>query len=177
MARMPTLPVAPKRIFSGPISPEEEDRQRALVVREALSWVGTPYRQLGASKGGNIDCAMLLVRVWVEAGIVEEFDPRPYHPEWYLHHPEEIYLQWMSAMAEETSSPRPGDIVLFHFGRCFSHGGILVSPDVIVHAWVEEGFCTMSELRLPVLCQIGRGRDPKPRPRKFFDVWKKMRAS
>ena len=39
--------------------------------------------------------------------------------------------------AGEVSLPREGDVILFRFGRCFSHGGIVsrVNPLTIIHAF------------------------------------------
>lgn len=172
-----SLPIVPRRVISDVLTPEIEAAQRELVVAEALSWVGTPYRQMAATKGTGIDCAMLLSEVWIRAGIVEPFDPRPYNPEWYIHRSEELYLRWMETVAVEiTTPPRPGDVVLFHFGRCFSHAGILVNEEQLVHSWVLEHQCTISELRNPALSLMGRGV-PRPRPMKFFDVWQRLRAT
>jgi cell wall-associated NlpC family hydrolase len=151
-----------------PITPESEARQRAAVVAEARSWVGTPYRQLGYTKGptGAVDCSMLLVAAWVGSGVVEPFDPRPYPPEWHLHRSEERYLAWMQAVAVEVPAPRVGDVAIYRFGRCFSHGGVVVSPTRIVHAFLKCGMCLESELDDPDLVR---------RPTRYFDVWARLR--
>lgn len=149
-----------------------EAAQRAAVVREAETWVGTPYRQLGATKGVGVDCGMLLVRCWMDAGVFMPFDPRPYPPEWHLHNPEERYLRWVETVAREVETPRPGDIVLFQFGRCFSHGGIMVSDSRCVHSNAAWKFCTYGDLFEVQLAKIGTGG---ARPRKFFSVWQRLR--
>lgn len=69
-----------------------EDHQRRHAVREAQSWVGTPYHPQGDIKGTGADCGMLLVRVFVDTGLCVPFDPRPYADDWYLHRAEERYL-------------------------------------------------------------------------------------
>ena len=155
-----------------PMTDTLELAQRAAVVAEAESWVGTPYRQLGATKGVAVDCGMLLVRAWVDAGIFEPFDPRPYPPEWHLHKPEERYLRWVETMAEEVAVPQPGDIVLFQFGRCFSHGGIMVAAERLVHANAAWKSCSYGDL---FEAQLALMRSGAPRPRRFFSVWDKMR--
>lgn len=114
---------------------------RARVVREALTWVGTPYHHLADVKGAGVDCAMLAVRVYVDTGVMTAFDPRPYSPQWHQNRQEERYLGWLEELAVPTDDPRPGDMGVWHFGgekRPFSHGGILVEGDgltgVVVHA-------------------------------------------
>jgi cell wall-associated NlpC family hydrolase len=156
-----------------PMNDALEVEQRAEIVRLALSWVGTPYRQWGARKGVAVDCAMLLVRCWVEAGVFQNFDPRPYPPEWHLHREEERYLNWLESLAVEVVTPRPGDIAVFRFGRCYSHAGIMISATRMVHANGNWVFCSLSDLTESQLAFYSPGL---ARPRKFFDVWAKLRT-
>ena len=118
---------------------------RERVVAEALRWVGTPYHHLGDVRGpgGGVDCAMLLVRCFVDTGVLEPFDPRPYSPQWHLNRDGERYLGWLEQHGERTYSPAPGDVGVWRFSgktrqRPFSHGAILVSGDArsgtVVHA-------------------------------------------
>ena len=110
---------------------------RADVVAAAREWCGTPYHHMADVKGHGCDCAMLLVRVFCDLGLVEPFDPRPYTRDWHLHRGEERYLGALLARSRLVVSPLPGDIVVFKYGRCFSHGGIVTnrSPLTIVHAF------------------------------------------
>lgn len=155
-----------------PMTSQVEAAQRGFIVDEALSWVGTPYRQWGATKGIAVDCAMLLVRCWVDAGIFEPFDPRPYPPEWHLHQGAERYLQWLETLALEKTEPEPGDIVVFRYGRCFSHAGVMISATRLVHAFADSMMCRLSDLTDGDLAEFSPGM---ARPRKFFSVWAKLR--
>jgi NlpC/P60 family putative phage cell wall peptidase len=121
----------------GADGPGNEAEQRAAVVAAARSWIGTPYHHAADVKGAGVDCAMLLVRVYCDLGLVEPFDPRPYTRDWMLHRDDERFLGFLLARAREVSDPRPGDVILFRFGRCFSHGGIVAwrDPLTIVHAF------------------------------------------
>ena len=114
---------------------------RAAVVAAARQWIGTPYH-LGADiKGAGVDCAMILVRVFCDLGLVAPFDPRPYSNDWHLHRGEEVYLRLLLERAHEVSrsEAEPGDVVLFRYGRCFSHGGIVTSPEpfTMIHAFAS----------------------------------------
>ncbi len=84
---------------------------------------------------------MLLVRVYCDRGLVEKFDPRPYTRDWFLHRNEERYLGFLLARSCEVRTPLEGDIVLFRFGRCFAHAGIVSEADplTIVHAFSYAG--------------------------------------
>ena len=109
------------------------------MVAAARSWLGTPYHHAADVKGAGVDCAMILVRVYVDLGLVEPFDPRPYPADWMMHRDEERYLGFLLARSREAprAEAKPGDVVLFRFGRCFSHGGIVTATDplTIVHAF------------------------------------------
>lgn len=116
--------------------------QRAAVVAEARSWIGTPYHHAADVKGAGVDCAMILVRVFCDLGLVEPFDPRPYTRDWMLHRDDERYLGFLLARAHEVAQPNPGDVILFRFGRCFAHGGVVAirKPLTIVHAFAPARF-------------------------------------
>ncbi|MGH6864514.1 MAG: hypothetical protein ACRECN_09680, partial [Methylocella sp.] len=109
-----------------------EGEQRTAIVREARSWIGTPYHAQADVKGAGVDCGMLLVRVFVDCGLCEPFDPRPYADDWYLHRSEERYLGFIVDRTKEVdpsagSGPLPGDVMVFRYGRCYSHGGIVTA--------------------------------------------------
>jgi NlpC/P60 family putative phage cell wall peptidase len=136
-----------------------EPQARLAVVASARDWIGTPYHHMADLKGVGCDCAMLLVRVYCDLALVEPFDPRPYVRDWHLHRGEERYLGFLLARAHEVAAPLPGDVILFKYGRCFSHGGIVTRPDplTIVHAFhparvvLEEEIARNAEIaaRLP----------------------------
>ncbi|MGH6846764.1 MAG: hypothetical protein ACREC0_04780 [Methylocella sp.] len=144
-----------------------EADQRAAIVREARSWVRTPYHAQADIKGAGVDCGMFLVRVFVDSGLCEPFDPRPYADDWYLHRSDERYLGFIFDRTKEIDNPLPGDVVVFRYGRCYSHGGIVtkVDPLTIVHAY-QPALAVLEEevARSPALC--AHSRNPK-----FFSLW------
>jgi cell wall-associated NlpC family hydrolase len=146
-----------------------ESRQRASVVAEARSWIGTPYHNCGDVKGAGVDCGMLLVRVFVDTGLCPPFDPRPYPADWHLHRGEERYLGFIFDRCCEVAQPLPGDAMVLRYGRCYSHGGIVTRPNplTMVHAFhparrvIEEEVEHNSQLLEAV-------RSPR-----FFSYWAK----
>lgn len=150
---------------------EREERLRVVMV--ALSWVGTPYHDCARIKGAGVDCAMLVAAVFEEAGIEPPIDIPRYSPQWYLHQDAELYLEKVLSRAVETTEleAKPGDVVLYKFGRCFAHGGIIIDPGwpYIVHAYkpsrmVLAGDGSMGDLAHERL----KGNTHRPRPRRFF---------
>lgn len=117
-----------------------ENEARAAVVAEAMKWVATPYHPNADIVGVGVDCGMLLVRAFVDSGLVPHFDPRPYPSQWHLHQRAERYMSWVKNWAKEIRGPDegfrplPGDIVLFHYGLCYAHGAIVTEWPVVIHA-------------------------------------------
>jgi cell wall-associated NlpC family hydrolase len=112
-----------------------EDEERAMVVVEAEKWIGTPYHTNGDVLGAGIDCGMLLVRAFVDTRIVKPFDPRPYPAQWAFHQSAELYLGIVESLSREIEGPpKPADLVLFRFGKCWAHGGIVKEWPIIIHS-------------------------------------------
>jgi cell wall-associated NlpC family hydrolase len=124
--------------------------ERAAVVAAARAWIGTPYHHAADVRGprGGVDCAMLLVRVYCDLGLVQQFDPRPYTRDWMMHRSEERYLGFLLARSREVDEPLAGDIVLFKVGRCYAHGGIVTKaePLTIVHAFASARYAVEDEI-------------------------------
>jgi cell wall-associated NlpC family hydrolase len=151
-----------------------EVEERARVVAVARQWLRTPYRHASRVKGSGADCLTLLAEVFSEAGLISR-PVIPYYPhDWHLHRDAERYTAGLLQYTHEiTGPPLPGDIALWKFGRCFSHGAIVVEWPVIIHAYVGRA-CTIENADAAVwLSHIGEntGDRGKPRPRRFFSIW------
>lgn len=121
----------------------EECRQRFAVCEAAVGWLNTPYHPHGRIKGAGVDCAMLPLEIFSKLGIVPDYDPGYYSPEWHLHHSDELYLKYMETYAQKTDRNQqtalPGDIPLFRFGRTVSHSAIVMHAPMVIHAYVDHG--------------------------------------
>ncbi len=113
--------------------------QRARVVELAREWLGTPYHHHGDVQGAGVDCAMLLVRVFSDAGMIPSIDPRPYPYDWHMHRDAERYMGWVEQYARRVDAPLPGDVILWRFGRTFSHGAIYIGNGRIIHSYLNIG--------------------------------------
>jgi NlpC/P60 family putative phage cell wall peptidase len=117
---------------------------RAAVVAEAVTWLGTPYHHRGRIKGVGTDCAMLLAEVYHRAlpDLVPELKPEDYPPDWHMHRSAERYLAWVERFAREFAvidRPAPADVVLYRWGRCLAHGAIVVEWPLVIHALLGQG--------------------------------------
>lgn len=115
---------------------------RAAVVKEAESWIGTPFHHAGRIKGrqGGTDCLMLLAEIYERAGVIAHALPPFYVPDWHLHQGAERYMEGLLDYAKPVAGPpEPGDIALFRFGRTFSHGAVVTQWPRLVHAYWDQG--------------------------------------
>lgn len=149
------------------MSPEEK-AQRERVIACAMEWEHTPYRSNGMVKGAGVDCAMLLVAAYADAGIIPpEFDPRPYPPQWHVHRDAERYISFVLQFAHEVTVPLPGDVAMFKIARTFAHGAIVVDWPRVVHARAP------SPVYVEDIMQNSTGKHCLAKTeKKFFSFWK-----
>lgn len=119
---------------------------REKVVEVAKSWLGTPYHHRAKLKGIGVDCAQILVAVFSEAGIIDDFDTGQYPQDWMMHRSEELYLGSIEKYAKRVEQPKPGDIALFKFGRCVSHSAIVIEWPIVIHAYKMAGVVTYDDV-------------------------------
>jgi NlpC/P60 family putative phage cell wall peptidase len=119
------------------------DATRAAVLREAESWIGTPYRHQTSLKGVGCDCLGLLRGVWRALHGEEPEVPPPYAADWA----EAMGAETLLAAATRHLLPLPldeaqaGDVLLFRWRAHlpFKHCAILAPGDALIHA--HEGAC------------------------------------
>lgn len=125
------------------------EHMQAKVVSEALTWLNTPYHHQANIKGVGVDCIMLLVEVYKACGLIAgDVDPRPYTADWHFHQSDEVYLNGILRYARKVDMPEPGDIALFQFGRCVSHGGIVTESTTIIHAYQENRAVVLTDISM-----------------------------
>jgi cell wall-associated NlpC family hydrolase len=149
------------------------NEQRKRVIEVAKTWVGTGYHHMGRIKGVGADCLTLLAEVYHEAGITPYIEV-PYYPhDWHLHRDEERYMTGLLEYAHLVETPKMGDVVLWKFGRCFSHGAIIVDWPDIIHAYTGRNCTFENAEQAEFLKKVGEnGPDyGKLRPHKFFSFW------
>lgn len=116
---------------------------RADIVEEAKTWINTPYHHEGRMKGVGVDCAQLLYAVYQACSIIPKFDIPHYPRDWHFHRDTERYLGFVIDHTIEKPSavdrtPLPGDVILWKFGRCFSHGAIVSEWPNVIHAYINR---------------------------------------
>ncbi len=140
---------------------------RARVVAEAMTWLGTPYHHHGRLKGVGVDCAGLPLAVYAEAGLIPETDVGHYSPQWHLHRSREVYLEWVERLGPRQISHdeiQAGDFLIWRFGRTFSHGAIALDERRVIHAVARAAHVIIEDRTLAV--------DLRANPMRAFSFWK-----
>lgn len=121
---------------------------RADLIAEARSWIGTPWRHQAAIKGVGADC------VGFVRGVAEPFVGKvpiamDYTTTWQLYRAEPRMYREFAARCEEVPLDRikPGDILLFGFGKGPAHHcGYSAPDDRIIHCYREAGAVVEQDL-------------------------------
>ena len=111
---------------------------RALIVAEARSWIGTPYRHQASLQGVGCDCLGLLRGVWRAVIGPEPESLPPYSGDGAEGEGGEPLLAAARRHLVEIDRAafRPGDVLLFRWRETLpaKHCAVVTAPDAMVHA-------------------------------------------
>jgi NlpC/P60 family putative phage cell wall peptidase len=115
-------------------------RERVLAAAE--SWIGTPYRHQGSTRGVGCDCLGLVRGIWRELYGREPEPPPPYARDWAERSGEDRLLE---AATRHFGPPvpvdqaMPGDLLLFRWRPdcAAKHAGILSGERHFIHAYEQ----------------------------------------
>lgn len=163
------------------------EQERAAVVKEALSWVGTPFHERAAVKGekGGVDCARFISAVFRDGiGLATSVpdlslqinlhrDALREYAKQHGYETEEIYLEelkragWREIRFEDL---KPGDLVVPKIGHIHWHGSIVIEWPKVISAHGHAGKVLVSNAEVDDWIA---GRELK-----YFSLWgKASRAS
>jgi cell wall-associated NlpC family hydrolase len=146
-----------------------EQEERAAVVKEALTWIGTPFVWEACIKKVGVDCGRFPAAVFNAVGIKHiDIAALPHlPPQWFMHRSDNSYLDQLKLYSEEYTgrTPKPGDIVVAKHGRDWAHSAIVIQwPRVIGAAF---GHC------VTVWQNIFTSPQYAQRELKYLDPWAK----
>lgn len=98
------------------------------IVKEAYTWMGTPYKYAGAEKGKGTDCSGMVLRVYEEVCGVKL--------------PRNSAKQAEFCRRLKPRDVRSGDLVFFATGKDskrISHVGIMIDGESFIHASTSKG--------------------------------------
>lgn len=107
------------------------------IVAKAREYIGTPWHHCGRKKGVGVDCAGLVVGVFMELGVVLS-DCAHYTQSNNL----EIVTECLGDdFVEVLGDWQAGDIALMNYGPVTNHLGVLAPVGEeweVIHAWASE---------------------------------------
>lgn len=131
------------------------DIRQAQLLREAESWLGTPFWAHSCAKGlsGGVDCVHLVQDILVSCGAMERQQLPAFPMDWGDHRSESAVLgvftgnQYFKDHFLPLSYPgnqaAPGDILCFKHGVCVHHIGLVLPGAHFVHALKPDGVAIM----------------------------------
>lgn len=124
--------------------------QQLAAKAEEWERLRVPYVHRGTRRTG-CDCTGLIIGCLQELGFMQNYRLRIYPHDWNLHAAAGDYIQQeIGAVADcIQTTPRRGDIVLFFFGKCVAHAGIMLKPGVFAHCHAGEKRVRRALLRTP----------------------------
>lgn len=113
---------------------------RDKILEVANSWVGTPFHHRAMVKDVGVDCGHFIIGVYEEAGVYAGNRPGLYVHDWHLHRGQEMFIGYLKGFGyEQVEDALPGDVAMFQYGRCVSHGAIVVQWPKVIHSYVRLG--------------------------------------
>ena len=131
--------------------------RRAQLLAVARTWLRTPFHAHAGIKGAGVDCVHLCAAIYIEAGALEVFNPPKYALDGGAHAAQSLITDWVEqcgrfeALFVQSSVPprrdqgsrfpalQPGDLLCFTLGRVEWHVGILITPQLFIHAQRDLG--------------------------------------
>lgn len=152
--------------------------ERAAVVAEAKTWIGTKWHHAASVKGAGVDCGYFLIKTFAAVGLIPDFSTGYYPSDWALNRRTGRYVEFVRQYATEfPGPPLPGDIVMWRFGLDFSHGAIVVDWPIVIEARRGVGVTMTDVMKDQIYLWDGHPGQEKPRERIYFTLWPSPMAS
>ena len=131
----------------------DNNNLQSVYAKEAIKWVQAKvrYRHRGTTMQG-CDCTGLLIGIARAIGYLGKYVLRMYPRDWNLHSGAGNYVvEELNRVGNEISNNETGngDILIFRFGKCLAHVGIVVNWEkrLFVHSFFSAGYCKYGVLK------------------------------
>jgi hypothetical protein len=148
--------------------PKEEHVARLEVIREALTWTGTPFQNGARVKGAGAECGSYIVDAFAIAGFAKDYKLPNHNVAWHLHKDSpnfdpDMYTREIEKFATEVPGPPlPADVAIFWWGHAYSHGAIVIEwPTKLIHCFPVGGVQLVDATRDPFLKRFRQAHPPK----------------
>lgn len=121
---------------------------RAAIIAEARTWIGTPYHHQASTKGAGCDCLGLVRGVWRAVYGEEPEEPPPYSRDWAEAHRQETLADAAARhmVPVAIADMQLGDVPLFALNERApaKHCAILTEPDRMIHSYESHPVAEVS---------------------------------
>ena len=133
-------------IFIGVFGMSQELRTHLCNAAKVWKDLGVKYQHRGTTRYG-CDCTGLIIGILQELGYIKDYKLRIYPRDWNLHaFADDHIMEELGKVTDKIANPDIGDLVVFYFGRCAAHVGIVVENGLFIHCHRISGKCTVSSL-------------------------------
>jgi cell wall-associated NlpC family hydrolase len=119
-----------------------DNETKSVLLEEARTWIGTPWRHRVALRGWGVDCVQFVISCGKAAGAVpDDYEPPHYHRDHASHNATSILIPELEKFCTRLPSiddVKPGDILAFQFGLCANHAALCSGPGLIIHAPIHR---------------------------------------
>jgi len=144
---------------------------RDRIVAQARTWLGTRWHHNARVKGSGVDCGQFIIACFIEAGLVANFETGQYPADWMFHQESERFLGWVTQYLDEVPAPLPGDVAVWKYGLCYSHGAVVVDWPQVIHSYRREGGVVAGDAtKGEVAREHLPGGGSAPREVRFFSI-------
>lgn len=114
--------------------------QAYLIIKEALEWLGTPYKHESRLKGVGCDCIGLVIGVWEKVfGESIPIDIPKYSPDWNDHKMDDPMVKQAARVMKRVpvNALKPSNVIVFRMNpnMAAKHCGILISDKQFIHSY------------------------------------------
>jgi cell wall-associated NlpC family hydrolase len=135
---------------------------REKIIKEAYSWLGTPYHPCSRIKNIGADCGLFIAQVYENIGLLPHIEPGFYLAEHALHNSKEIFKGIVEKHLYPVKKPQMGDLILYKFGLCRSHAALVVDYPKIIHSYIRQG----------VILDTDYNSELRNIEKDFYSLWK-----
>lgn len=119
---------------AGILTPELRDN----IIKEAMTWIGTPFHHRAHMKGVGTDCGGFVYEVYRPYFGLPAF-PTRYAEDWALHAEDEKFLNFMKPYIVRVKVPDRAEMVVWKYGKNYSHASIYIGNKKYIHSWGRNG--------------------------------------
>jgi cell wall-associated NlpC family hydrolase len=134
--------------------------QREAIVKEAKSWVGTPYRGWSCVKLAGVDCGQLIYGVFRACHHVPALElPKDYSLQLAQHRASTEYIDIVDRFFREIPEAEalPGDVVVYKLGLAYAHAAIIIEwPNNVIQAEARHGVSGAHGTKTPLFRRAKR---------------------